>query len=71
MTAAVPRGHGQEDVRRHNLAAILGLVHQRGAATRADVTRSLGLNRSTVGGLVGVLVREHVLLFLLLHIDVF
>ncbi|WP_432497861.1 ROK family protein [Kineococcus gypseus] len=56
MTAAAPRGHGQEDVRRHNLAAILGLVHQRGAATRAEVTRSLGLNRSTVGGLVGVLV---------------
>ncbi|WP_432506565.1 ROK family protein [Kineococcus arenarius] len=56
MLVATPRGRGQDDVRRHNLAALLGLVHRWGAATRADVTRSLQLNRSTVGDLVGVLV---------------
>ncbi|PRY16112.1 ROK family transcriptional regulator [Kineococcus rhizosphaerae] len=50
------RGRGTEDVRRHNLAALLGLVHAGGATTRAEVTRQLELNRSTIGGLVGTLV---------------
>ncbi|GAB7189707.1 ROK family transcriptional regulator [Kineococcus sp. NUM-3379] len=48
-------GRGQEDLRRHNLAAVLGLVHEVGATTRAELTRALGLNRSTVGDLVGSL----------------
>ncbi|WP_380170165.1 ROK family protein [Kineococcus sp. DHX-1] len=50
------RGRGTEDVRRHNLSTLLGLVHARGGVTRAEVTRELGLNRSTIGALVGALV---------------
>lgn len=43
-------------VRRRNLSAVLDLVHRRRGVTRADLTRALGLNRSTIGDLVGVLV---------------
>ena len=45
-------------VRRRNLSAVLELVHLRRGVTRADLTRALGLNRSTIGDLVAVLV-EH------------
>lgn len=38
--------------RRRNLSAVLRLVHTRRGATRAELTRLTGLNRSTVGGLV-------------------
>lgn len=38
--------------RRRNLSAVLRLVHTRRGATRAELTRQTGLNRSTVGGLV-------------------
>jgi len=55
VVAGELRGRGTEDVRRHNLSTLLGLVHTRGTTTRADVTRELGLNRSTVGALVGSL----------------
>ncbi|ABS02677.1 putative NBD/HSP70 family sugar kinase [Kineococcus radiotolerans] len=55
------RGRSTEDVRRHNLRALLGLVHTRGGATRAEVTRELGLNRSTTGTLVGALVEAGLL----------
>lgn len=43
-------------VRRRNLSAVLDLVHRRRGVTRADLTRALGLNRSTIGDLVAVLV---------------
>ena len=56
VAAGGARGRGTEDVRRHDLAALLGLVHDRGAVARAQVTRELGLNRSTIGALVGSLV---------------
>jgi len=46
-------------VRRRNLAAVLDLVHRRRGVTRADLTRALGLNRSTIGDLVTVLVDHH------------
>jgi predicted NBD/HSP70 family sugar kinase len=46
------------DVRRRNLASVLELVHLHRGMTRADLTRALGLNRSTIGELVGVLA-EH------------
>ena len=59
--AGGPRGQGTEDVRRHNLSTLLGLVHSRGGVTRAEVTRDLGLNRSTVGALVGALVEAGLL----------
>lgn len=44
-----------ETLRRSNLATILGLLHRDGACSRSDLTRLTGLNRSTVGDLVGEL----------------
>ncbi len=41
----------QDEVRRHNLASLLRLVHVRGATSRADLTLLTGLNRSTVKAL--------------------
>lgn len=43
--------------RLHNLARILGLVHEAGAQSRAALTEATGLNRSTIADLVGELVR--------------
>ncbi|MXG89414.1 ROK family protein [Nocardioides flavescens] len=45
-------GTNQEAVRRHNLGTLLRHVHRRGQSTRADLTRGMGLNRSTIAGLV-------------------
>ncbi|MGD8167576.1 ROK family protein [Herbiconiux sp. P16] len=50
------RGNNLDDVRRNNLSAVLNLVHTTGAVTRAQLTRETGLNRSTIGALVGELV---------------
>ncbi|WP_074713269.1 ROK family protein [Arthrobacter alpinus] len=50
------RGNNLDDVRRNNLAIVLGLAHVRGRVSRAEVTKMTGLNRSTVGGLVAELV---------------
>lgn len=47
---------GIEELRRTNLRAMLHEVHARGTITRADLTRSLGLSRSTIGGLTSDLV---------------
>lgn len=44
-------GIGQEELRRNNLSAILTRVHVGGPTSRAALTRELGLNRSTIGGL--------------------
>ncbi|MFZ5852176.1 MAG: ROK family protein [Actinomycetota bacterium] len=49
-------GATQEEVRRHNLAALLGYVHLRGPTTRAALTVAMGLNRSTIGALTAELV---------------
>lgn len=43
-------------VRQRNLSAVLDLVHRQRGLTRADLTRALGLNRSTIGDLVAALV---------------
>lgn len=48
-----PAARRQSDVRDHNLALILGEVHARGLISRAELTGLTGLNRSTVGALVG------------------
>lgn len=48
-------GGATEALRRNNLATVLGLVHREGALSRSDLTRLTGLNRSTVGDLVGEL----------------
>ncbi len=48
-------GGATDALRRKNLATVLGLVHREGALSRSDLTRLTGLNRSTVGDLVGEL----------------
>ena len=50
-------GSALERVRRTNLARVLRLVHEDGTTARSALTRTTGLNRSTVGALVGELVR--------------
>ena len=45
-------GTNQEDVRRHNLGTVLGHVHRAGRISRAELTARMGLNRSTIAGLV-------------------
>ena len=45
-----------EDVRRTNLAAILGLLYRGGPASRATLGKRTGRNRSTIASLVGDLV---------------
>ncbi|MDN4480696.1 ROK family transcriptional regulator [Demequina muriae] len=59
MTEATPprplaagRGSRNESTRRHNLSTLLSLVHHRRSASRAELTRLTGLNRSTIGALV-------------------
>lgn len=48
-------GNSHDDVRRHNLSAILGSVHHGGPISRAGLTRLTGLNRSTISALVAQL----------------
>lgn len=48
-------GTNQEDVRRHNLGTALGHVHRAGRISRAELTTLMGLNRSTIAGLVNEL----------------
>ncbi len=48
-------GTNQENVRRHNLGTLLQHVHRSGERTRAQLTSQMGLNRSTIGGLVSEL----------------
>jgi predicted NBD/HSP70 family sugar kinase len=54
VTAGV--GNSNDQTRRHNLSTILTTLHHGGAQTRADLTRRLGLNRSTIAALVAELV---------------
>jgi predicted NBD/HSP70 family sugar kinase len=44
-------GANQDEVRRHNLASLVRIVHERGASTRSELVEFTGLNRSTVGTL--------------------
>ncbi|MBT8224320.1 MAG: ROK family transcriptional regulator [Dactylosporangium sp.] len=48
-------GPSQEEIRRHNLGVLLRSVHVHGATSRAELTASLGLNRSTIGALTAEL----------------
>ena len=52
----VARGSRNEETRQRNLALMLSSVHSRGSLSRAELTRLSGLNRSTVGFLIGELV---------------
>ncbi|MFF1633406.1 ROK family protein [Leifsonia sp. NPDC058248] len=49
-------GTNLDTIRRQNLATVLGMVHRGGPAARSSLTQATGLNRSTVGALVGELV---------------
>jgi len=51
-TPSAAKGGTQEDVRRHNLGTVLGHLHLSGPLTRAELTARMGLNRSTIAGLV-------------------
>ena len=48
-------GTNQEAIRRHNLGTLLRHVHGAGQMSRAELTALMGLNRSTIAGLVGEL----------------
>ncbi|MDH6235753.1 ROK family transcriptional regulator [Cryobacterium sp. CG_9.6] len=50
------QGNNHDDVRRHNLATILRVVHRSGPTSRSALTRLTGLNRSTISALVSELV---------------
>ena len=45
-------GATQDEVRQHNLASVLRLVHLHGSLSRSDISTATGLNRSTVGALI-------------------
>jgi len=49
-------GVGSDQLRRHNLSAILTLLHHDGSQPRSTLTARTGLNRSTVAALVGELI---------------
>ncbi len=51
-------GVGSDQLRRHNLSAILTLLHHDGSQPRSMLTARTGLNRSTVAALVGELVER-------------
>ncbi|MFJ6416323.1 ROK family protein [Paeniglutamicibacter sp. NPDC091659] len=56
LAAPARTGSNLDNVRRSNLAAVLGMAYARRSVSRAEITRATGLNRSTVGGLVAELV---------------
>jgi predicted NBD/HSP70 family sugar kinase len=45
-------GATQDEVRRHNLAALVRFLHDHGSTSRSELVSHTGLNRSTVGGLI-------------------
>lgn len=49
------RGVAAEELRRHNLAAVLDRLHVSGPLSRSDLAEETGLNRSTIGDLIGEL----------------
>jgi predicted NBD/HSP70 family sugar kinase len=48
-------GQNRDDVRQHNLSALLRMIHQAGTVSRSQLTTSSGLNRSTISDLVSEL----------------
>lgn len=55
LPTASGRGRNREDLREHNLSAIAGLLHKFGTLSRAQLTSSTGLNRTTISNLVSEL----------------
>jgi predicted NBD/HSP70 family sugar kinase len=59
---ATKRGSSSDSLRRHNLSAVLTLVHHDQSISRSRLTAITGLNRSTIAALVAELVeRGHVI----------
>jgi predicted NBD/HSP70 family sugar kinase len=54
-TPAERRGVAADDVRRHNLGAVIERLHLGGPMSRSDLTRTTGLNRSTIADLLAEL----------------
>jgi len=48
-------GQNRDDVRQHNLSALLRMIHQAGTVSRSQLATSSGLNRSTISDLVAEL----------------
>lgn len=55
LPTASDRGRNREDLREHNLSALVGLLHRFGTLSRAQLTSSTGLNRTTISNLVSEL----------------
>jgi predicted NBD/HSP70 family sugar kinase len=49
-------GAAHDEVRRHNLSAVMTIVHSAGSITRSELTERMGLSRSTIKALVAELV---------------
>lgn len=56
------QGRSSDELRRHNLSAIIGGLHTGGSETRAELTRRTGLNRSTIATLVKALVQRGIVI---------
>lgn len=54
-TASRRRGVAADELRRHNLAAVLERLHLSGPLSRSELAERTGLNRSTIGDLIGEL----------------
>jgi predicted NBD/HSP70 family sugar kinase len=50
-----PKGVAADELRRHNLAAVLESLHLHGPLSRSELTATTGLNRSTIADLIGEL----------------
>ncbi|MGH8948707.1 MAG: ROK family protein, partial [Acidimicrobiia bacterium] len=50
-----PKGVAADELRRHNLAAVVESLHLHGPVSRSELTATTGLNRSTIADLVGEL----------------
>lgn len=50
------RGIATDDLRRHNLSAVLGRLHLQGPMSRSELASATGLNRSTIRDLITQLV---------------
>ena len=55
------RGNSNDGVRRHNLSVVLRLVHRSQGIPRSALTKTTGLNRSTVAALVAELVERELI----------
>ena len=51
------RGVAAEELRRHNLTAVLDRLHRSGPMSRSELAQRTGLNRSTIADLIGELGR--------------